>query len=143
VRSQAWRPPREGVAPAVGARADEVIFTGSAAHSNQAAIAGLALGRRRIGPRIVTTAIDHPPILSAGTAAGSPTAVEVDHEGHVDLDRWAAAVRIPGTAAATIQAANHEVGTLQPYAEASDICLRAEVPLVLDAKTALGRVELV
>jgi len=141
--SQALDQAREVVAAAVGARPDEVIFTGSAAHSNQAAVAGLALGRRRIGPRIVTTAIDHSSILSAATAAGSHTAVEVDHEGHVDLDRWAAAVGIPGTAAATIQAANHEVGTLQPYVEASDICLRAEVPLVLDATTALGRVELV
>jgi cysteine desulfurase len=38
--------------------------------------------------------------------------------------------------------ANHEVGTLQPYAEAAEICQRAEVPLVLDATAALGRIDL-
>ena len=40
--------------------------------------------------------------------------MQVDHEGHVDLDRWTAAVGTAGTAAACIQVANHEVGTLQP-----------------------------
>jgi cysteine desulfurase len=133
---------REMVAAAVGARPDEVIFTTSAAHANQAAVAGLALGRRRVGPQIVTTAIDHSSVLAAATAAGSHTAVGVDHEGHVDLEQWDAGVSGPGTAAACIQVANHEVGTLQPYVEAGEICQRAEVPLVLDATAALGRIEL-
>ena len=44
------------------------------------------------------------------------------------------------TAAACIQVANHEVGTLQPYAEAAGVCQRLEVPLVLDATAALGRI---
>ena len=139
--AQALDQAREAVAAAVGARSDEVVFTGSAAHANYAAVAGLALGRRRVGPRIVTTAIDHSSVLSAAVAAGSHAPVEVDHEGHVDLDRWAAAVRSTGTAAACIQVANHEVGTLQPYAEASQICQQAEVPLIVDATAALGRIE--
>jgi cysteine desulfurase len=68
--------------------------------------------------------------------------VEVDHEGHVDLDRWTDAVGAAGTAAACIQVANHEVGTLQPFMAAAEICQRADVPLVLDASAALGRIEL-
>jgi cysteine desulfurase len=140
--AQALDQARELIAGAVGARPDEVIFTASAAHSNQAAIAGLALGRRRVGRRIVTTAIDHSSVLAAAAAAGSHTAIEVDHEGHVDLERWTGAVQSTGTAAACIQVANHEVGTLQPYTEAAQICQRAEVPLILDATAALGRIEL-
>jgi cysteine desulfurase len=140
--AQALDQAREVVAAAVGSRPDEVIFTGSGAHSNHAAVAGLALGRRRAGSRIVTTAIDHSSILTAAAAAGSHTAVEVDHEGHVDLDRWVAAVGAAGTAAACIQVANHEVGTLQPYAEVCQISQRVEVPLILDATSALGRIEL-
>jgi cysteine desulfurase len=140
--AQALDQARAAVAAAVGARPDEVIFTASAAHSNQAAIAGLALGRRRVGMRIVTTTIDHSSVLAAAASAGSHTTVEVDHEGHVELDRWGAAVQTPGTAAACIQVANHEVATLQPYAEASQICQRAGVPLVLDATAALGRIDL-
>jgi cysteine desulfurase len=140
--AQALDQAREVVAAGIGARPDEVIFTGSAAHSNQAAVAGLALGRRRVGTRIVTTAIDHSSVLAAAAAAGSHAAVEVDHEGHVDLDRWAAQVGTTGTATACIQVANHEVGTLQPYSEAIEICQQADVPLVLDATAALGRIDL-
>ena len=98
--AQALDQAREVVAAAVGARPDEVVFTASAAHSNHAAVAGLALGRRRVGSRIVTTAIDHSSVLTAAAAAGTHVAIEVDHEGHVDLNRWAAEVATAGTAAA-------------------------------------------
>jgi cysteine desulfurase len=140
--AQAMDQAREVVAAAVGARPDEVIFTTSGVHASQAAVLGLALGRRRVGSRIVTTAIDHSSVLAAAAAAGVHDAVDVDHEGHVDLEQWSAAVGSAGTAAACIQVANHEVGTLQPYAEAAEICQRAEVPLVVDATAALGRVDL-
>jgi cysteine desulfurase len=140
--AQAMDQAREVVAAAVGARPDEVIFTASGVHASQAAVLGLALGRRRVGSRIVTTAIDHSSVLAAAAVAGEHEAVNVDHEGHVDLAQWSAAVGSAGTAAACIQVANHEVGTLQPYGEAAEICQRAEVPLVVDATAALGRVDL-
>ena len=47
-----------------------------------------------------------------------------------------------GSRAACLQVANHEVGTLQPYAEAAEAAARAGVPLVLDATAALGRIDL-
>src|SRR5439155_10498155 len=103
---------------------------------------GVALGRRRVGARIVTTAIDHSPVLAAAAAAGMHDAVGVDRQGHVDLERWSASVGATGVAAACIQVANHEVGTLQPYREAAEICARAGVPLILDASSALGRIDL-
>jgi cysteine desulfurase len=140
--AQALDQAREVVAAAVGARPDEVIFTASGVHASQAAVHGLALGRRRVGSRIVTTAIDHSSVLATAAAAGVHDVVPVDHEGHVDLERWDVAVGTTGTAAACIQVANHEVGTLQPYAEAAGICQRLEVPLVLDATSALGRTDL-
>jgi cysteine desulfurase len=140
--AQALDQAREVVAAATGGRPDEVIFTASGVHASHAAVAGLALGRRRVGSRIVTTAIDHSSVLAAAASAGVHDAVQVDHEGHVDLNGWTAAVGTTGTAAACIQVANHEVGTLQPYVEAAEICRRTEVPLVLDATTALGRTDL-
>ena len=140
--AQALDQAREVVAAAVGGRPDEVIFTASGVHASQAAVAGLALGRRRVGSRIVTTAIDHSSVLAAAAAAGAHDAVQVDHEGHVDLmggpPRW----ELPEPPAACIQVANHEVGTLQPYVEAAEICQRTDVPLVLDATAALGRIDL-
>src|SRR4030095_12559670 len=106
---------------------------------SEAAVLGRGLGRRRVGSRIVTTAIDHSSVLAAAAAAGVHDAVQVDHEGHVDLNRWTDAVGTAGTAVACIQVANHEVGTLQPYAEAAEICHRTEGPLGLGATAWLGR----
>ena len=83
---------REVVAAAVGARPDEVVFTGSYAQASHAAVAGLALGRRRTGSRIVTTAIDHSSVLNAAAAAGEHQTVGVDSLGHLDLDRWTSEV---------------------------------------------------
>jgi cysteine desulfurase len=140
---QALDQAREVVAAAVGARPDEVVFTGSGVQASHAAVAGVALGRRRVGSRIVTTEIDHSAVLAAAAAApGTHEAVGVDSQGHVDLERWTTAVSRADTGAACIQVANHEVGTLQPYGEAAEICARAGVPLILDASSALGRIDL-
>ena len=130
------------MAAAVGARPDEVVFTGSGTQASQAAVAGLAIGRRRVGPRIVTSAIDHSSVLAAAAAAGEHVTVAVDHQGRLDLDRWASAVGEPGTAAACLQVANHEVGTLQPYGRAIEAAQGSGVPLIIDATSALGRVDL-
>jgi cysteine desulfurase len=140
--AQALDRAREIVATAVGARPDEVIFTGSGVQASHAAVAGVARGRRRVGSRILTTAIDHSSVLAAAAAAGTHEAVGVDNQGHVDLEDWAAGISAEGTAAACIQVANHEVGTLQPYGEAAQICAKAGVPLILDASAALGRIDL-
>ena len=140
--AQALDRAREGISAALGARPDEVVFTGSYAQASYTAVAGLALGRRRTGNRIVTTAIDHSSVLNAAAAAGEHYPVEVDGQGHLDLDRWTRAVSTEGTALAALQVGNHEVGTLQPYEEAIAACQRAGVPVLLDAAAALGRVDL-
>jgi cysteine desulfurase len=139
--AQALDSARERVAAHVGARPDEVVLTSSLAPTVQAAVSGLVLGRRRVGSRIVTSTVEHSAVLAAAAAYGEHVAVGVDRLGRVDLDAWAEAVQRPGVALACLQVANHEVGTLQPYAAAAEICRAAGVPLVLDATTALGRVE--
>lgn len=139
--AQALDAARSRVADHVGARPDEVVFTGPLAPAAQAAVAGLALGRRRVGNLIVTSTVEHSAVLGAATAHGEHVAVGVDRLGRIDLDAWTQAVRRPGVALACLQIANHEVGTLQPYATAAAACRAAGVPLVLDATTALGRVD--
>ena len=120
------------MAEAVGARPDEVVFT-SWHPGGQAAVAGLALGRRRIGFRVITTAVDHSSVLTAAAAHGEHIAVGVDAQGHLDLDEWATAIAAPGVAAACLHVANHEVGTIEPYAATVEAARQADVPVVLDA----------
>ncbi len=140
--AQALDQARSVVAEAVGARPDEVVFTGPGPQTAAAAIDGLALGRRRVGRTMITSAIEHSAVLAATAAAGDPVRIGVDHRGRIDLVAWSAAVAADGVAAAVLQIANHEVGTLQPYAEAAEACRLAGVPLVLDATAALGRIDL-
>jgi cysteine desulfurase len=140
--AQALDRTRAVVADAVGARPDEVVFTGSGPHSAQAAIAGLALGRRRVGAGIVTSAVEHSSVLSAAERYGDAVTVPVDLLGRVDLGAWRAAVSADGVALAGLQVGNHEVGTLQPFREAAEACRAADVPFVLDATSALGRTDL-
>jgi cysteine desulfurase len=140
--AQALDEARSVVAAAVGARADEVVFTGPGVQASLAAVAGVAQGRRRFGRRILTSAIDHSSVLGAAARYGEQHTIQVDREGHLDLDGWVRAVTAEGTAACCLQVANHEVGTLQPYAEAAEAAQRAHVPLILDATAALGRVDL-
>ncbi|HEY0239102.1 MAG TPA: aminotransferase class V-fold PLP-dependent enzyme [Friedmanniella sp.] len=139
--AQALDAARSRVAAHVGARPDEVVFTGPLAPTAQAAVAGLVRGRRRVGNRVVTSTVEHSAVLAAAAAYGDHVAVGVDHLGRIDLAAWTAAVGGPGVALAGLQVANHEVGTLQPYAAAAEACRAAGVPLVLDATTALGRVD--
>jgi cysteine desulfurase len=63
--------------------------------------------------------------------------VPVDRFGRVDVDDLAVAAAGDGVAVVALQAANHEVGTLQPVAEAA---ARLEgVPLFVDACAGAGR----
>jgi cysteine desulfurase len=140
--AQALDGARQTVADAVGARPDEVVFPSSGVHAAHAAVAGLVLGRRRVGEVVVTSTIEHSSVLGAADAAGRRVAVPVHRDGHLDLDRWRAAVGASGVALACLQVANHEVGTRQPVEDAAEACAAAGVPLVLDLTSALGRVEL-
>lgn len=139
--AQALDSVRERVASHVGARPDEVVLTGPLATTVQAAVAGLAQGRRRVGNLVVTSTVEHSAVLAAAAAYGVHVPVDVDRQGRVDLEAWTTAVGRPGVALACLQVANHEVGTLQPYAAAAEACRAAGVPLVLDATTVLGRLD--
>uniref|UniRef100_UPI0015FFEDCF aminotransferase class V-fold PLP-dependent enzyme n=1 Tax=Nocardioides pelophilus TaxID=2172019 RepID=UPI0015FFEDCF len=65
--------------------------------------------------------------------------VAVDATGRVDVAAMTAAARKPGVAVVALQAANQEVGTLQPV---DDLDLPDDVPLFVDAAAAVGRVPL-
>ncbi|MGW5684774.1 cysteine desulfurase family protein [Nonomuraea sp. NPDC003754] len=134
---------RTEVAEALGARPDEVSFTSSGTQAVHLGVLGTLHGRRRAGRHLVTSAVEHSSVLHAASVhesqGGTVTTVGVDLAGRVDLDAFTAAVSAAGTALACLQTANHEVGTLQPVAEAAAACRRLEVPLLVDAAQTAGR----
>ncbi|WP_223167309.1 cysteine desulfurase family protein [Nonomuraea sp. SYSU D8015] len=134
---------RTEVAEALGARPDEVSFTSSGTQAVHLGVLGTLHGRRRAGRHLVTSAVEHSSVLHAGALherdGGTMETVGVSLTGRVDLGSFTAAVARPGTALACLQTANHEVGTLQPVAEAAEACREHGVPLLVDAAQTAGR----
>lgn len=130
---------RAAVAEILGVRPEELVFTGSGTAAAQAAVLGGLAGRPRTGSALVHSAIEHSAVLRMA-AGGKSTSVPVDRLGRLDLDAWRAAVAGPGVALAALISASHEVGTVQPVADAAQACEAAGVPLFVDAAQSLGRV---
>ncbi|WP_244792051.1 cysteine desulfurase/sulfurtransferase TusA family protein [Streptomyces sp. BJ20] len=132
---------REAAAEAVGCRPDELVFTPSGTAAVHTGITGALAGRRRTGHHLIVSAVEHSSVLHAAEVhrdgGGTVTEVPVDRTGAVRPSEFAGALR-PDTALACLQSANHEVGTLQPVAEAAEACRAAGVPLLVDAAQSLG-----
>jgi cysteine desulfurase len=138
---------REVMAEIVRCRPDELSFTSSGTTAAHLGVLGLLRGRERIGPTVVHSAVEHSAVLQAcgwnrpavsGSSPPTSFSVGVDAFGQIDLGAWGRAVSAPGVAAACLQAANHEVGTMQPLVVAAELCRSAGVPLLVDACAAIG-----
>ncbi len=133
----------------LGAEPSEIIFTSGGTESDNAAIRGAALAQRERGrgDHIVTSQVEHHAVLHTveqlerdGFRA---TYLPVDSDGCVDLAALEEAVG-PETAVLTLMAANNEVGTLQPVAEATALA-KARNPNVVvhtDAVQAAGSIDI-
>ena len=133
---------RATVADAIGAQSDEIVFTSGGTESVALAIWGGVRPVRELGTRIVTTTIEHPAVggvlHTLETDGFESVLVPVDRNGTVDLDAFAAEIRRPGTLLASLHHANHEVGTIQPVAEAARLCREAGVLFHTDACQTVG-----
>lgn len=133
---------REVLASSFRCRPDELSFVSSGTAACRLGVLGLHKGRSRLGAEVVHSAVEHSAVLLASRWAtegsGSTVSVPVDHDGVIDLDAWQAAIGAPGVALACLQAANHEVGTVQPVDAAATVCRAHGVPLLVDVSAAVG-----
>jgi cysteine desulfurase len=136
---------REVVATLLGARPDEVLFRAGGTAAIHAGLLGAAQARTRVGRRVVHSAVEHSAVLHAARwlqeRGGTTVSVPVDATGRVDPAEFVDAARAPGVAVACLQQANHEVGTLQPVDEVAAGCREHDVPLLVDASQAAGRLD--
>ena len=139
---------REAIAAGLGARTEEVHLAPSHVASLHAAVGAVALGRRRAGSGIVVSAVERAAVLHAAELAVTSTggaddlvSVPVDAQGRVDEAAMVSALGRPGVALGALQAANGEVGTVQPVAEVHAAARRAQVPLLVDAGAVVGHGE--
>ncbi|HWJ81288.1 MAG TPA: aminotransferase class V-fold PLP-dependent enzyme [Nocardioides sp.] len=133
---------RAVVAECLGAQPDEIGFTASGTDAVHRGLLGLVRAQGAAGRSgVVHTAVEHSSVLHAVAWQDSPAhaAVPVDARGRVDPAAAAAAAAAGGVAVVAVQAANQEVGTVQPV-DALD--LPGGVPLFVDAAAAAGRLPL-
>ena len=133
---QALDEAREEIAALVGAKAREIVFTGSGTEADNLAVKGAAWAGSARGRHIVTSAVEHKAVLATTAILErhgfGATVLPVDRFGRVDPDEVASAIS-EQTAVVSIQAANNEVGTIQPVAEIGAICRERRVPFHVDA----------
>jgi cysteine desulfurase len=134
---------REIVAVALGAQPDEIVFTSGGTESVALGSWGTVRASRELGSRVVIGAVEHPAVVGICHALERDgfevDVVPVDGHGRVDLDRYATSIRVPGTLLASIQHANHELGTMQQIGEAARLAREAQVRFHTDACQTVGR----
>lgn len=137
---------REQVAQVIGAKAEEIFFTGSGTEADNMALKGVLYGPAGKGKKhLITTKIEHHAVLHTAMALEKEgfqvTFLDVDKNGRVDLEELKQAIT-PDTALVSIMAANNEVGTIQPIEEIGKICREKGVLFHTDAVQAFGHMPL-
>jgi cysteine desulfurase len=131
---------RASVADTLAVAPDEVAFTPSGTHAVHLGLLGLVAGRN--GARVIASAVEHSAVMHAGRwhaergQGARFDTMPVDRVGRLGPE----AVAEAGPAdVLAVQAANHEVGTVQPVAE---LAARFGGPVFMDACAAGGRLPL-
>jgi len=111
---------REQVAKVLGARPDEVCFTGGGTEADNLAVKGVAWANRDRGNHLITSQVEHHAVFNTceylEKQGFKVTYLPVDSEGRVDPGDVEKAIT-KETLLVTIMQANNETGTVQPIAE--------------------------
>lgn len=130
---------RAKIARAVGARAEDVIFTSGGTEANNQVL------RTQVGiRRLLISAIEHDGVLAAANASGLVVEIiPVDNHGIIDLDFLTERLAADeGRALVSVMLVNNEVGTIAPVAEAVKIAHDAGALMHTDAVQAFGKIAL-
>ncbi|MGD0815058.1 MAG: cysteine desulfurase family protein [Verrucomicrobiota bacterium] len=120
---------------------DEIIFTSDGTESANLAIKGSAYASQRRGNHIVTSQIEHPSVIHSTefleTQGFITTRVKVDRQGFIDPADVRAALT-DQTVLIAVHFVNHDIGTIEPIREISEIAGREGIALYVDAEAGAG-----
>lgn len=132
---------REKVARLVGAKSDEIVFTGSGTEADNFAIKGVAYAKEHEGKHIITTAIEHHAVIETckflEKRGFKLTYLSVDRDGLVDLGEVKKAIT-DETILISVMHANNEIGTIEPIQEIARIAKDTEICFHTDAVQTVG-----
>lgn len=136
---------REELASAIGAKPQEIYFTGGGSEADNWAIKAVAEAYKEKGRHLITSKIEHHAVLHTfeylQRQGYDVTYLDVNEDGIVDLEQLRASVR-PDTILISIMAANNEIGSIQPIAKIGEIAREAGVLFHTDAVQAFGHIPL-
>ena len=135
---------RAQVAELIGGQSGEIVFTSGATESNNLAIFGFAHASDSNRNRIVTTSVEHKSVLGPcqelSRQGMDVVVLPIDGNGRVDINAAKAAID-ESTLLVSIQAANNEIGTIQPVAEIAQLAHQRGALLHCDAAQAVGKID--
>ena len=134
---------RDRAATVLGGKPSEIIFTSGGTESVNLAIFGTARLLKPKGRHLITSAVEHHAVLHACEYLAKKenfevTVLPVDAAGRISVEALAKALR-PDTILVSLQAANNEIGTLQPVAELGALCRSRGVLFHTDAVQWFGK----
>lgn len=134
---------REIIAKSIGAKTNELYFTGGGSESDNWALKATAEAYKSKGNHIITSKIEHHAILHTcewlEKNGFEVTYVDVDENGALKLDELKKAIR-PTTILISVMFANNEIGTIQPIKEIGEIAKEHGILFHTDAVQAYGHV---
>ena len=112
------------IAKTLKVKKGEIIFTSGGTESNNMALIGGAMSRKRYGKHIIISVIEHPAVYRPAeflTEQGFELSVlPVNSEGQVDLELLKSAIR-DDTVLVSVMYVNNEIGAIEPVEEISKI----------------------
>ena len=136
---------REIIAKSIGAKTNELYFTGGGSESDNWALKATAEAYKSKGNHIITSKIEHHAILHTcewlENHGFEVTYIDVDENGVLKLDELKKAIR-PTTILISVMFANNEIGTIQPIKEIGQIAKEHGILFHTDAVQAYGHVSI-
>lgn len=136
---------RDIIADSIGAKPEEIFFTGGGSESDNWALKAAAEAYSEKGRHIITTKIEHHAILHTcqylEKQGFDVTYLDVDEKGMVDTGRLEASIR-PDTILISVMTANNEIGTIEPVSRIGAIAHEHGILFHTDAVQAYGQIPL-
>lgn len=136
---------RDIIADSIGAKPEEIFFTGGGSESDNWALKAAAEAFSENGRHIITTKIEHHAILHTcqylEKQGFDVTYLDVDEKGMVDTGRLEASIR-PDTILISVMTANNEIGTIEPVSRIGAIAHEHGILFHTDAVQAYGQIPL-
>ena len=132
---------REQVAAAVGAYANQIVFTASGTEANNFAVHGIC--SNLVPAQILTSAIEHPcvsrPALAMQTCGWQAKSIKVDADCNLNMTHLQNLLQAP-TNLVSVMLANNETGAIQDIIAISELARQHKAYMHTDAVQALGKI---